>query len=80
MIKFDKIRNVDASKDFDEKGLYQFYMDRDDMPDNYVKQWKGDVGNPLEVSISLVRMIEDIYGKSLVPVEDSDTRKSLFIS
>jgi len=72
MIKFDKIRSVDGSKDFSNSSFYQFYMDRDDMPDNCVRLWKGEVNNPLEVSIALVKMMEDIYGKSLIENDEED--------
>lgn len=42
------------------------------MPDNCIRLWKGEVNNPLEVSVSLVKMMEDIYSKSLIENDEED--------
>lgn len=50
---------------------YQFYEDRDDIADNLLRPWKGEIGEPLAVSIELVRLIEEIYRQALIEIEDA---------
>ena len=38
------------------------YMDRDDIPDNMVRRWKGPVKRALEVSVGIVKKVEELYG------------------
>lgn len=41
-------------------------MDRDDIADNLVRKWKGEVRPALEVSVNLVSKIEEVYKKAIV--------------
>lgn len=41
-------------------------MDRDDIADNLVRKWKGDVRPALDVSANLVAKIEEVYKKAIV--------------
>lgn len=53
--------------------LYKFYEDRDDIADNMLRPWKGEVKSnkyALEVSAELVQMIEEIYMACIVETED----------
>jgi hypothetical protein len=36
---------------FNINNYYRFHMDRDDIADNLIKKWKGNPGDPMEVSI-----------------------------
>jgi len=70
MVETEMVRSVSGETGFDPTGLYQFYMDRDDIPDNMIRRWKGDVRDALEVSVSLVKKMDDIYAKSFVEIDD----------
>lgn len=52
--------------------LYQFYEDREDIPCNMVRLWKGDVDNAIDVSAELVKLIEEIYFEAFVEEEDAN--------
>jgi hypothetical protein len=48
-------------KIFNINNYYRFHMDRDDIADNMIKKWKGNVGNPLEISTNLVNLATEVY-------------------
>jgi hypothetical protein len=48
-------------KIFNINYLYRFYADREDIADNMVKKWNGEVGDPLKVSENLVTLATDLY-------------------
>jgi hypothetical protein len=41
-------------------------MDRDDIADNLVRKWKGEIRPAMEVSISLVTKVEEVYKQAIV--------------
>lgn len=45
-------------------------MDKDDIADNLVRKWKFEVRGALEVSISLVRKIEEVYKMAFIDDDD----------
>ena len=55
---------------FNVNNLYRFYMDRDDIADNLVKKWNNPPGDPLEVSINLVKLATEVYEQAIV--EDNE--------
>jgi hypothetical protein len=46
---------------FNINNYYRFHMDRDDIADNLIKEWKQSVGDPLDVSMNLVTLATDVY-------------------
>jgi hypothetical protein len=57
---------VENKKQFNPNDLYRLYMDRDDIADNLVRKWKGEIRPAMEVSISLVAKIEEVYKQAIV--------------
>jgi len=55
---------------FNMSNFYRFHMDRDDIADNLVKEWKENVGDPLEVSMNLVSLATDVYQQAIVEDEE----------
>lgn len=55
---------------FNMSNYYRFHMDRDDIADNLVKEWKENVGDPLEVSMNLVTLATDVYQQAIVEDEE----------
>ena len=49
--------------------LYTFYEDREDLADNMLRTYKGQIGGALEVSVHLIKLIEEIYRLAIVEVE-----------
>lgn len=70
MLEKDIMQNVEGKQFFSPNDLYRLYMDRDDIADNLVRRWKDEVREPLEVSVNLVKKIEEVY--TLAMVEDDD--------
>lgn len=62
------ISRIDSLNTFENKRqvLYKFYEDREDIPSNVIRPWKGEVGNAVDVSSELVNLIEEIYKIALV--------------
>ncbi len=50
--------------------LYKFYEDRDDIADNLLRPWKGDIGGALEHSAKLVSLIYEVYEQSIVQTDE----------
>ena len=63
MLEKSVISAVDQNrvKIFNINYLYRFYADREDIADNMVKKWNGEVGDPLKVSENLVTLATDLY-------------------
>lgn len=57
---------MESKKQFNPTDLYRLYMDRDDIADNLVRKWKGEIRPAMEVSISLVSKIEEVYKQAIV--------------
>ena len=57
---------------FNMNNLYRFYMDRDDIADNLIKKWNGDVCDALEVSTNLVALATDVYQQAIVEDEENE--------
>lgn len=55
---------------FNMSNHYRFHMDRDDIADNLVKEWKENVGDPLEISMNLVTLATDVYQQAIVEDEE----------
>ncbi len=80
MIERDIIQNVDNKKVFSINDLYRLYMDREDIADNLVRKWKSEVKGALEVSISLIPKIEEVYKTAIVEEDEQsqiDVEKAL---
>jgi len=43
MLDKEIIQNVENKKTFIRNEIYRLYMDRDDIADNLVRKWKGEV-------------------------------------
>ena len=63
MLEKSVISAVDQNqvKIFNINYLYRFYADREDIADNMVKKWNGEVVDPLKVSENLVTLATDLY-------------------
>lgn len=64
--------NTDTGRIFSVLELYRFYMDRDDIADNLQKRWSGNAGDPLEVSINLVKLAEEVFQQAIVENEEEE--------
>ena len=49
---------------------YQFYEDKDDIPSNNLKKWKGNPRNALEVSVGLITFVDELLSEAVVELED----------
>ena len=47
-------------------------MDRDDIADNLIKKWNGDVGDALEVSTNLVNLATEVYQQAIVEDDENE--------
>ena len=67
MLDQEIIFRVDGNTHFqgNHATQYRFYEDRSDIASNLLRPWKGDVGNPIDVSSELVRQIEEIFKEAL---------------
>ena len=63
MLERDIISSVENRTEFEITGLYRMYMDRDDIPDNMLRKWKSPVRGALEVSVQIVKKVEELYAK-----------------
>jgi hypothetical protein len=55
-------------------------MDREDIADNLVRKWKAEAKGALEVSISLIPKIEEVYKTAIVEEDEQsqiDVEKAL---
>lgn len=62
MLEREIIHSVESRTEFEITGLFRMYMDRDDIPDNMVRRWKQPVRRALEVSVGIVKKVEELYG------------------
>jgi len=67
------IQRIDNAKYFQGSHTvyYKFYEDRDDIPSNSLRPWKGEVRSALDVSVDLVVEIGEIFQDSIVEVDDN---------
>ena len=65
------INRIDSKTTFEMTNdpLYTFYEDREDLADNMLRTYKGQIGGALEVSVHLIKLIEEIYRLAIVEVE-----------
>ena len=66
MLDKEIIQNVDGRLEFSTTDLYRMYMDREDIADNLLRRWKDIVRNALEVSVNLVKLIEQVYEQAII--------------
>lgn len=71
MLEYGYITSVDGSTEFMTTTIpmYQFYEDREDLAANMIRQCKEEVGEALDVSVELVKMIEEVYREAIVEVD-----------
>lgn len=63
MIDIGIIERIDTAAPFEATSncVIRFYEDWDDIADNLLHPWKGEVGNALEHSANLVNLIMEAY-------------------
>ena len=66
------IENVDNKQIFDINDLYRFRFDSDEIADNMVRTWGQEVGDPFEVSTSLVQKAIEMYQSGIFEDEEGD--------
>lgn len=72
MLDHSIIQRIDGQEDFNNNytTLYKFHEDRDDIASNLLRYWNGEVDAPIDVSVSLLQDIGEIYKDAVVECED----------
>ena len=72
MLEYDIIRHVENLAFFGSHGLYRFKFLNNQGADNLIRTWREDVGDAYEVSIKLIRLVEEMYNRAIVTDEEGD--------
>ncbi|CAI2385436.1 unnamed protein product [Moneuplotes crassus] len=75
MLDHGIIQRIDGEEEFhgNYSILYKFHEDRDDIASNLLRYWNGEVDDPIDVSVSLLQDIGEIYKDAIEEGEEAFT-------
>jgi hypothetical protein len=65
MLEKEIVQSIEGKLEFYTTDLYTMYMDREDIADNMLRRWRDIIHNALEVSVNLVKLIEQVYEQAI---------------
>lgn len=66
------MQSVEKKSFFGQNDLYRFSFQSNQGADNLVRTWREEPGEAYEVSVMLVKLIEEMYASAIVTDEDGD--------
>jgi len=72
MLEQDIIQNVENKKSFGLNDLYRFQFLQNEGADNLVRTWREEPGEAYEVSVNLIKLVEEMYANAIITDEEED--------
>lgn len=72
MLEQDIIQDMENKRQFGLQDLYRFQFLSNEGADNLIRTWREEPGEAYEVSVNLIKLVEEMYAAAIVTDEDDD--------